>query len=361
LKKKARLIAFHLPQFYPTPENDEWWGKGFTEWTNVAKAAPLFPGHYQPHIPADLGFYDLRLPEARLAQAALAREYGIEGFCYYHYWLGSGKRMLERPVNEILASGQPDFPFCLCWANHSWNTAWQGTDKTLIEQTYPGWDDHAQHFDWLLQAFNDKRYMTINGKPIFAVYKPDNIPDISEVTDFWRERALSNGLPGLYLIGVCHWNQTWDPRPRGFDASVMQVLPKPDGRIHGRMPPGCRWARLKQTLQGKRQRLTIWDYKEIMSILLRTNTVDWPDYPLVLPNWDNTPRSGTRGLVIYNSTPEQFRKHFREALSRVADRVPEERIVFVKAWNEWAEGNYLEPDQKWGHDYLEVIREELAK
>ena len=360
MKKKARLIAFHLPQFYPTPENDEWWGKGFTEWTNVAKAKPLFSGHYQPHVPADLGFYDLRLPEARLAQAELAREYGIEGFCYYHYWMGDGRRMLERPVNEILASGEPDFPFCLCWANHSWNTAWQGTDKNLIEQTYPGWDDHAHHFDWLLQAFNDRRYMTINGKPIFAVYKPDNIPDIRKVTDFWRERALSNGLPGLYLIGVCHWNQTWDPRPRGFDASVMQVLPRPDGRIHGRMPPRYRWNMLKQALHGDLRQLTIWDYEEIMPILLRNNSVEWPDYPLVLPNWDNTPRSGTRGVVIYNSTPELFRKHLQEAFSRVAVRVPEERIVFIKAWNEWAEGNYLEPDQKWGHDYLEVIREELA-
>ncbi len=196
MNKKARLIAFHLPQFYPTPENDKWWGKGFTEWTNVAKAKPLFPGHYQPHVPADLGFYDLRLPEARLAQAELAKEYGIEGFCYYHYWLGGGRRMLEHPVNEILASGEPDFPFCLCWANHSWNTAWQGTDKTLIEQTYPGMDDHGQHFDWLLRAFNDKRYLTIGGKPIFAVYKPDDIPEIRKVTDFWRERAVSKRLTG---------------------------------------------------------------------------------------------------------------------------------------------------------------------
>ena len=198
LARRARLIAFNLPQFHPTPENDAWWGKGFTEWTNVAKARPLYPGHYQPHIPADLGFYDLRLPEARAAQAELAREYGIEGFCYYHYWFG-GRRMLERPVNEILASGEPEFPFCLCWANHSWSTVWQGTADSLIEQTYPGWDDHAAHFDWLLNAFRDPRYIRVNGKPLFVIYKPDDIPNVREVTSFWRESAIKAGLPGLHL------------------------------------------------------------------------------------------------------------------------------------------------------------------
>ncbi len=355
MNKRARLIAFHLPQFHPTPENDEWWGKGFTEWTNVAKAQQLFPGHYQPHVPADLGFYDLRLPEARHAQAELAKEYGIEGFCYYHYWLGDGRRMLERPFNEILSSGEPDFPFCLCWANHSWNTAWQGTDKVLIEQTYPGWDDHAEHFDWLLQAFNDRRYLTIDGKPIFVIYKPDDIPNILDLCSFWRDKAVKNGLPGLYLIGVSHRNQKWDPRLRGLDASVMQVLPRRDGRI----PNRYLLTKLKLALQGNRHELTIWDYEEIMPILLRNNVVDWPDYPLVLPNWDNTPRSGMRGLVFHNSTPELFRKHLNDALSRVEDRKHEEKIVFVKAWNEWAEGNHLEPDQKWGRAYLDIILEEI--
>ena len=199
---KARIIAFHLPQFHPTPENDEWWGKGFTEWTNVAKAKPLYHGHYQPHIPADLGFYDLRLPEARHAQADLAREYGIEGFCYYHYWFG-GRRILERPVNEILASGEPDFPFCLCWANHSWNNIWQGVaDRTLIEQTYPGMEDHRQHFEWLLKAFVDARYIKVNGKPMFLIYNPSDIPEIKSVMEYWRELAQQAGLKGLHLVGV---------------------------------------------------------------------------------------------------------------------------------------------------------------
>ncbi len=355
MTQKTRLIAFHLPQFHPTPENDAWWGKGFTEWTNVAKARPLFRGHYQPHIPADLGFYDLRLPEARHAQAELAKQYAIGGFCYYHYWFGDGRRILERPVNEILSSGEPDFPFCLCWANHSWNSIWQGTSDMLMEQRYPGWDDHAAHFDWLLQAFTDKRYLTVDGKPIFAIYRPDDIPEVRKVADFWRERAVKAGLPGLYLSGVSHFSPGWDPRERGLDASTMQALPPRDGRI-----PWRHFAtKIRLALKGNKHELSIWDYEEVLPMLLRRNKVEWTDFPLVLPNWDNTPRSGMRGLVFENATPDLFRGLLREAISRVEDRAPDERIVFLKAWNEWAEGNYVEPDQKWGHAWLEAIRQEL--
>lgn len=353
--KNARLIAFHLPQFHPTPENDAWWGKGFTEWTNVAKAKPLFPGHYQPHLPADLGFYDLRLPAARHAQAELAREYGIAGFCYYHYWFG-GRRILEQPVNQILLSREPDFPFCLCWANHSWNTAWQGTTETLIEQVYPGWDDHAAHFEWLLRAFTDPRYLKIDDKPIFVIYRPDDIPNVAEVMAFWRDRAARAGLPGLHIIGVSHRNEGWDPRPRGLNASMMQALPRRDGRI----PRRYLALKLKLALQGNRHELSIWNYKDIRSILLRGNRPDWLDYPIVLPNWDNTPRTGMRGLVFHDATPELFRGHLREALSRVEAHPESERVIFLKAWNEWAEGNHVEPDQKWGRAWLEVIKEELG-
>lgn len=352
--RRARLIAFHLPQFHPTPENDAWWGKGFTEWTNVAKARPLFPGHYQPRLPADLGFYDLRLPEARAAQAELAREYGIEGFCYYHYWFG-GRRMLERPVNAILASGEPDFPFCLCWANHSWSTVWQGTADSLIEQTYPGWDDHTAHFEWLLNAFRDPRYIKVNGKPLFVIYKPDDIPNVREVTSFWRQSAIKAGLPGLHLVGISHRDDTWDPRQRGLDASTMQVLPRRNGRI----PRRYLWTKLKLLFRGNRHELSIYDYEEVLPILLRSNSVDWPDYPLVLPNWDNTPRSGMRGLVLHNSTPELFRRHLREAIRRVQTRPRDEQVVFIKAWNEWAEGNYLEPDVRFGRSYLKIVGEEV--
>lgn len=354
--QKARMIAFHLPQFHPTPENDQWWGKGFTEWTNVTKAQPLFPGHYQPHLPADLGFYDLRLPEARHAQAEMARQYGIEGFCYYHYWFG-GRRILERPVNEILTSGEPDLPFCLCWANHSWNNTWQGTHEMLIEQTYPGQDDHVAHFNWLLKAFTDDRYIKIDGKPLFMIYFPDDIPDIRRVVELWREMALKAGLPGLHLVGVSHRNESWDPRERGLDASVMQALPRRDGRI----PRRYLSTKIKAALNRATTNLTIWDYEEVIPSLLRSNKPDWLDYPVALPNWDNTPRSGMRGLVLHNATPELFRVHLNQALSRVEGRRDEDRIIFLKAWNEWAEGNYVEPDQKWGTQWLEVIRDELQK
>jgi len=351
---RARVIAFYLPQFHPIPENDQWWGKGFTEWTNVAKAKPLFPGHYQPHVPADLGFYDLRVAETRAAQAKLASDHGIEGFCYYHYWFG-GRRILERPVNEILASGEPEFPFCLCWANHSWNTVWQGANDMLIEQTYPGWDDHAAHFDWLLRAFRDRRYMRVDDKPIFLVYRPDDIPDVEKVTDFWRECASAAGLPGLHLIAVSHRSERWDPRPRGFDATTMQALPRRNGRI----PRRYLATKLRLALAGNAHELTIWDYEEVLPLLLRSRPTEWLDYPLALPNWDNTPRTGMRGLVLHNSTPELFRRHLRDALSRIETNPHDHRIVFVKAWNEWAEGNHLEPDLKYGRGYLEVIRDEV--
>lgn len=353
---KARVIAFHLPQYHPTPENDLWWGKGFTEWTNTAKATPLYHGHMQPRVPADLGFYDLRLPEARHAQAELAREYGIEGFCYYHYWFG-GRRILERPVNEILSSGEPDFPFCLCWANHSWSSVWDGTNKSLIEQTYPGMDDHRAHFDWLLKAFTDPRYITIDGKPVFLIYRPDDIPDIQKMVGLWRERAVAAGLPGLYLIGVSHRDEKWDPRSRGLDACVMQALPTRNGRI----PRRYFMTKLKLALQNRKSELTIWDYEEFMPSLLRSNKVDFDDYPVAIPCWDNTPRSGMRGVVLHDSTPELFRQHLRQAMGRVAARAPQKQIVFLKAWNEWAEGNYVEPDQKWGRAYLDVIKEEVSQ
>ncbi len=350
----ARLIAFHLPQFHPTPENDRWWGKGFTEWTNVARAKPLFPGHHQPNVPADLGFYDLRLPEARHAQAEMARACGVEGFCYYHYWFG-GRRILERPVNEILESGEPDFPFCLCWANHSWNSVWDGTNKTLIEQTYPGDDDHRAHMDFLLRTFTDSRYLTMDGKPIFLIYRPDDIPEPVRIMDLFREMAVAAGLPGLYIIGVSHRDESWDPRPLGMDACVMQVLPRLDGRI----PRRYLGTKLKFASKGNPQRLTIWDYEDFMPSLLRSNQVDFPDYPVALPRWDNTPRSGENGLVLQGATPELFRKHLRQVIARVAERPFQERIVFLKAWNEWAEGNYVEPDQQWGDGFLEVIRQEI--
>jgi lipopolysaccharide biosynthesis protein len=354
MNQQPRLIAFHLPQFHPTPENDAWWGKGFTEWTNTAKAKPLFPGHYQPHVPADLGFYDLRLPEARHAQAELAKQYGIDGFCYYHYWFGGGRRLLERPVAEIITSGEPDLPFCLCWANQTWTGIWHGAEnKILIEQTYPGEADYRAHFDALLPAFSDPRYIRVKGKPVFVVYRPTELPDAKEFVRLWTEWAYAVGLPGFYFVGVNH-NCQWRPQQDNFDAAILQKIPTKIPNVTWRHP----LLKIGQII--KNYKLTIYRYEDIYASFTRKEISSYVEFPCAIPNWDNTPRSGLNGLIVHESSPELFRQHFKACL-RKADNLPDsEKIVFIKSWNEWAEGNHLEPDLRYGHAYLEVIKMELV-
>lgn len=353
----TRVIALYLPQFHPIPENDEWWGKGFTEWTNTAKARPCFKGHYQPHIPADLGYYDLRLPETRISQAAMAREHGIEAFCYYHYWF-AGTRLLERPFNEVLASGEPNFPFCLCWANQTWTGIWHGApNRILIEQTYPGMEDHRRHFEALLPAFCDKRYLRVDDKPLFMVFAPREIPDSPRVLEFWRELAIKAGLPGLFIVAE-HWEPDWDPKPQGYDAAVT----------NNQWSWRYNWASWDQPLRKIKEKYERWrgrprvvPYEKVIDSLVFDRVPGVENFPCVIPNWDNTPRSGGNGLVFDGSTPELFRRHLRNALDRMRDVPREHRIVFVKSWNEWAEGNHLEPDLRFGLRYLEVMKEELTK
>lgn len=357
-RNKARAIAFYLPQYHPIPENDQWWGRGFTEWTNAAKAKPMFSGHYQPHVPADLGFYDLRLPEARAAQAEMARTYGIEAFCYYHYWF-AGRRLLERPFEEVLESGQPELPFCLCWANQTWTGIWHGApNRVLIEQTYPGRDDHVRHFEYLLSAFLDPRYIRVDGKPVFVIYAPNELPDSNVVTDIWRDLAVKAGLPGLFLIAE-HRNAHWDPVKAGFDASINVRLPKRRTQLQQSIP----WWRLNKKisywLKNKKGMPTIHSYEAAISQLIFARQSGIESYPCVIPNWDNTPRSGVNGMVLHGSTPELFRHHLRSAIQNVEPLPIERRFIFVKSWNEWAEGNHLEPDLRFGLQYLEVLRDEL--
>jgi glycosyl transferase family WbsX len=350
----ARLIAFYLPQYHSIPENDQWWGKGFTEWTNAAKAKPMFRGHYQPHIPADLGFYDLRVPETRLAQAQMARGHGIEAFCYYHYWFG-GRRLLERPFNEVLKSGEPDFPFCLCWANATWSGIWHGNPhRILMEQTYPGTADYEMHFRELLPAFTDKRYLRVDDKPLFIIYKPKDVPNVHQVARLFREMADRAGLPGIYLVGVSH-HDGWDPNSNGFDAVVVQNLPGLKGEVSWRHP----FLKLKRRL--RQDRLTIYQYEDLLPNFVPRKTRELEQLPCLIPSWDNTPRSGMNGLVMEGSTPELFRHSVRQALENVAGKPPEHRLVFLKSWNEWAEGNHMEPDLRFGHGYLEVLREEILR
>jgi len=358
----VRLIAFYLPQFHPIPENDRWWGKGFTEWTNVAKAKPLFRGHYQPHVPADLGFYDLRVPETRIAQAEMARDHGIEGFCYWHYWF-AGKRLLERPFNEVLHSGEPDLPFCLAWANQSWTGVWHGSPETiLIEQTYPGMEDYQAHFYALLEAFGEDRYLRIGGKAAFVIFSPYGLPDAKRFTDCWRDLAVRSGLDGMYFIAIAA--RSWPFEEHGFDAAIVDNL---GAMLAGsRAQPLSRVDRICRKLTGKstqdwrrrdRSIPVLYEYKDAIRGALLPLTDDANQFPCVIPNWDNTPRSGARGVVLHNSTPDLFRSHLCQAIAEVADRELDKRVIFVKSWNEWAEGNYLEPDQRFGKGYLEAIKD----
>jgi len=358
---RPRVVAFYLPQYHPIPENDQWWGRGFTEWTTVTKARPLFPGHYQPHLPADLGFYDLRLPEARAAQAAVARACGIDAFCYYHYWFG-GKRLLERPFQEVLASGEPDLPFCLCWANENWTRRWDGLDDdVLMRQEYSPEDDRA-HFLWLAQAFKDSRYFTVNGKPLFLVYSVTSLPHPTETVARWRQLAEEAGLPGLFLCTVRSKPVDHvDPRRVGFDAAVDF---QPDRR---NLPPRRKplWRRLLHHITGRDVYCLnkIIPYASTVDAMLGRPEVPYPLFPGVTPGWDNSARrqgKSQRALILDGSTPELYGRWLRAALQRSAALFRGgERLVFVNAWNEWAEGNHLEPDLRWGRAYLEETRKAI--
>lgn len=354
----ARLIAFYLPQFHPIPENDEWWGKGFTEWTNVAKARALFPGHYQPHVPADLGFYDLRVPETRIAQAELARDHGIEGFCYWHYWFG-GKRLLERPFNEVLKSGEPKFPFCLGWANDSWSGIWHGcADRILIEQTYLGPAEEERHFNAVVEALCDKRYVTVDDKPMFYIYKPQLLPNPEAFIEHWQSLAIKAGLAGIYFIGET-LDQSWNPQSSGFDAAAIHSPGITLWKL--RQDTRTNWAlKVKQILNHRPGRPIAFPYKAYIERSDMTLSSEFMQFPSVIPGWDNTPRSGSKGFVLTDSTPEAFRLLLKMCIQSVSKREVDKRIVFVKSWNEWAEGNHLEPDVRCGRGYLQVINDETS-
>lgn len=354
----TKLIAFYLPQFHPIPENDEWWGKGFTEWRNVATAKPLFKGHYQPHIPADLGFYDLRLPETRKAQADMAREYGIHGFCYYHYWF-KGKRILERPFNEVLESGKPDFPFCLAWANENWTRRWHGMDEDILQpQTYGGDEDDIAHIHWLINAFKDKRYIRVENKPLFLIYRGDKLPDPQRTIKIWREEVTRAGLPGIYIVSIeTSFRPGWNPIPSGYDASLLF---QPQFYKALNYPAHIPYIeKLKIRIKKKTPQI-FYDYQQIWPILDAHDSAEYRRYYSVCPGWDNTPRRGDNNpFILHNSTPESYEKWLRKAIQRVQSEPEDHRIVFINAWNEWAEGNHLEPDIKHGLAYLKSTKNAL--
>ena len=379
---KARVIAFYLPQFHPIPENDKWWGKGFTEWTNVAKAKPLFRGHYQPRIPADLGFYDLRLPEVREQQAQMAREAGIEGFCYWHYWFSHDKKLLERPFQEVLQSGKPDFPFCLGWANHNWtNKSWEaGTrqqkEMTLMKMVYSE-DEYIQHFYDVLPAFKDKRYITVDGKPLFYIWSALALPNPKRFIQLWQQLATDNGLKGIYFVGL-QFNLLESEKslkatftkniPNYASHHYAQLLEQGydavNSRGYHRADLQCRsifdiiWRSLSIRLF-KHFPISKCDQRRINKWLYTEEDRQENVYPTLMPNWDRTPRSGKKARIYTNSTPEVFGEQIDQVLDLIKDKKPEHKIVFLMSWNEWAEGNYIEPDMKYGHGYLNVLKNRL--
>lgn len=342
----VRLIAFYLPQFYPFPENDEWWGKGFTEWTNVTKAAPLFPGHYQPHLPTDFGFYDLRVRETRREQIQVARDHGIDGFCYHYYWF-SGKRLLNKPIDDMLIDKESDMPFCLCWANENWTRRWDAAEhEILIAQEYKKTDD-LDFIKSLIPFFKDDRYIKVDGKPFLIVYRPQHLPDPKKSVAVWREYCREIGIGEIHLsAALTHGNS--DYRPFDFDSGVE-------------FPPhnlDCN--NISKDLKFfKKFRGGVFSYIDVASFYLKRKYEMGSVFKTVFPDWDNTARVGDRALIILGSTPESYGAWLRHTIEKSASEKPKslQALVFVNAWNEWAEGCHLEPDRKFGRSYLEATRQ----
>lgn len=371
---KLRPVAFYLPQFHPIPENDSWWGKGFTEWYNVAKAKPLFAGHYQPHIPTDLGYYDLRLAEVREQQARLAADHGIYGFCYYHYWF-NGRRILERPFQEVIESGKPDFPFMLCWANENWTRIWDGGENNILLQQNYNADDDRKHIQSLLPYFRDRRYIRVNGKPVFCVYRSSLLPDPAATIKIWRDEASKEGME-LYLCRVENFGHAGKEfMQAGFDAAIefqpfTEALDDFRNNILSARLKKDIWKRslLKwYNLSGKAAKASRLsheifshiDYNEFVDFLMRTYQYpqSYTRFPGVTPSWDNTARRGESAFMFTHANPAKYKAWLEFHYKNFSPPSPDENFIFINAWNEWAEGNHLEPCLQWGKQYLEATRE----
>lgn len=349
----VKVIAYYLPQYHPFKENNEWWGEGFTEWTNVTKARPQYLGQQQPRLPGELGFYDLRLPEVMRQQINLAKQYGVQGFCFHHYWFG-GKRLMETPVNNFLKDKSLDINFCLCWANENWTRRWDGLENdVLISQKHSPEDDIA-FLDDIMPALKDERYIRVDGKPLLILYRAASLPNAKETGQRWREHAIKNGLPGLYLVVVKAFEVN-SPDPFGFDAIVE-------------FPPHHMNAQDitdKVTMLNKKFTGRVYDYEELA---LRAGSVSderFPYFKAVMPSWDNEARKPGQGYSFHNAKPELYARWLDSAIKTTMKRRPEERLVFVNAWNEWAEGAHMEPDRYNGYAYLHatanILRNSLSK
>lgn len=339
-----RLIAFYLPQFHPTSENDAWWGKGFTEWTNVTKAAPLFDGHYQPHLPADFGFYDLRVPETRHEQIELAKQYGIDGFCYHYYWF-SGTRILEKPLDDMLSDPESDMPFCLCWANENWTRRWDGAEhEVLLEQKFLP-DDDLNFIKSLIPYFKDPRYIKLDGAPFLIVYRPQQLADARKATQVWREYCRTIGIERIHICAaLTHGNE--DYAQFGFDSGME--FPPHNHKTHS----VAEKIEFNSAFRGK-----VLEFHAIAQSFLDRTYLNRNVFRGVFPSWDNTARTNTnsRAVIVLNGTPRNYEYWLSEAVRRTVDDFPgQERFVFINAWNEWAEGCHLEPDRRFQRQFLEA-------
>ncbi|MEP6997163.1 MAG: glycoside hydrolase family 99-like domain-containing protein [Betaproteobacteria bacterium] len=348
-KRDVRIIAFYLPQFHPISENDLWWGKDFTEWTNVRKATPNFRGHYQPHIPGELGYYDLRDPGVRERQAALARQYGIHGFCYYYYWF-NGKRLLERPLDDMLSSARPEFPFCVCWANENWTRRWDGRDSDILMAQQYSIDDSREFIRSLFPLFRDKRYIRVNGKPLLLIYKANLIPELARTVAMWRDECRNAGIEEIYAVAAMT-SGPGSPSSHGFDAAVE-------------FPPHGHMAELINERLTFTNRLfdgMVFNLRNYVAQLLTMPRPEFKLFRTLIPSWDNTPRQQDRGTAFVGSSPELFEYWLEQALHQTCIRHHgDERLIFINAWNEWGEGCHLEPDQRYGRGYLQAIASALA-
>lgn len=342
----------YLPQYHPIPENDKWWGEGFTEWTNVKKSTPRFAGHYQPHIPRELGYYDLRDRTTRVAQAELAKSYGIHGFCYYHYWF-NGKRLLEHPFNEVMANGEPDFPFCLCWANENWTRRWDGSEhQILIEQKYSD-QDSLDFINSLIPAFRDSRYIRVNGRPLFLVYRTSLLPNPKRTAEIWREAMAKEGLEDLYLVRVENsMDDSAEPAPAdiGFDAA-MEFAPYwrcTGNQVHNLNEMGLKDHEIPKEIR-------VHDYARCLQNMLAKPQPNYKLFRGAFPCWDNSARRMNNPLIFVNSSPELYAYWIATIGKLTLETLKEdEQLIFVNAWNEWGEGCHLEPDEHFGIKFLEA-------
>lgn len=363
--KTIKVIAFYLPQFHQIPENDKWWGKGFTEWTNVGKAKPLFRGHYQPRIPKDLGYYNLTMPEVVEEQVKLAKEAGVAAFCYYHYWFGNGKQLLEKPLQELVKKGKPNFPFCLAWANHSWSNKQWNPDikkldqKILIKQEYPGKEDIDTHFYTMLSTFKDKRYFLVHGKLLFMIYDIKSIPDVKYFKNRWQELAKLNGLPGFFFVAqtenINDLNNNIFQECDAVNLSLLYAPWKNNISLIQRITHKIRCeisTILNLPLNLKKYSTAI---KYWINPIFRNSNI----YPTIIPNWDHSARQGMNATILHDSTPELFQIHVSQIIDLIAEKNDDDKIIFLKSWNEWAEGNYMEPDLKFGKGYIHSLNDAL--